>query len=490
MSVAETLYWVVLIIFSVFLIGLGVLGYRTSRKSFADYAIAGGTLGYVATYFYLSWAVLSAFTVMGYIGTAYRTGAAYLFAPFPGIIGDMIAILLFGIWFIAYRDLFNASTPAEALGIRYQSKSLRILVAALWFVFVCPYIALQNAAVARTMAPIYGTTYEWGLVFCVVLALIYVFLGGARAAAWTSIVMGIIATVGFLLPILYISATVISPVDALARAGSDWWLTPGPAGVYTPTFAVVFALLFGFTGIGWPHRALMAMSAKDKKVLKMTAALLLPTHVVMFSTSTLIALIFAKALVPGLTGSAADAAYMIMIQRFCPMGFDLLYLLVVMSAALTTAAAQALVCGTFFANDIYKVLKPNASQKEIVNVSTIMVVVSSVIGLAWAVLSPVSVGLFLTNIASPGLGIALPVMLGMVWKRASKEAGIVGIVIGILAAVVNMVYPPAFAWFPYAPAMPMILGVLSWFIVCLFTKPPEDITKKYVDEARNWLKTH
>jgi Na+/proline symporter len=487
---AEVGYWIALAAFSALVISLGAFGYRVSRKSFVEYAIAGGCLGYLVTYFYLTWTVLSAFTVMGYIGTCYRTGVAYIFAPFPGIIGDMIAILLFGSWFIAYRELYGATTPAEALGMRYQSRLLRVLIAALWFIFLCPYIALQNAAVARLMTPLYGTSYEVGLAFCVVLVLLYTFLGGARGAAWTSVPMGLIATIGFLLPILYISVAVISPTDALAKARTEWWLVPGPAGVYTPAFAIAFAFLFGITGIGWPHRAMAAMAARSRKVLKLIAALLLATHFVMFSIATLIALIFAKALVPELKGAVADAAYLIMIQKFCPRGFDLLYFFVVLSAALTTAATQALVCGSFFANDIYRVLRPKASSRELVWVSSIMVVLSSLAGLAWAVCSPISVGLFLTHIASPGLGIATPLMVGIIWRRASAQAGIVAIVVGLLTSVVNMAYPQAFAWFPYPPAMPMILSFIALFITCLFVKPSEEVCKKYVDEVREWLRTH
>lgn len=477
----------VLAAFAAILIGLGAAGYRSSRKSFADYAIAGGALGILSLYFYLTWAILSAFTVMGYIGTAYRTGVAYIFSPFPGVIGDMIALLFFGVWFIAYRQLFNAVTPAQALGIRYQSDGLRVLVASVWFVFVCPYIALQNAAVARLMTPLFGFPYEWGLAFCMSVVLIYLLLGGARAAAWTSIVMGVVATVGFLLPIVYIATIVISPASAFTIAGSEWWTVPGPAQVYSPTFAVSFALFFGMTCMGWPHRALIAMSAQNKKILKLTAALLLPTHVLMFSVGTLIALLFAKALVPSLTGAEADAAYMIMIQRFCPPGFDLLYFFVVMSGALTTAAAQTLLCGSFFANDIYSVLRRKASQKELLYVSSITSVAAAFISLAWAILSPVSVGLFLTNIASPGLGIAVPVMIGMLWKRASKEAGIIGLTVGIISSIAAFIHPQIYEWFPYPQAMHMILGLIAWFVVCLFVKTSEEINKKYVDEVKAWI---
>ena len=155
---AVAVYWAIFIVFIAALTALGAFSYRVSRKSFADYAIAGGTLGYVAVYFYLTWTLFSAFTVMGVIDTTSIKGIAFQLGPGFGIAADMLGVLVFGFWFIAYRELYNASTPAEVFGIRYQSKLVRVLMAALWYIFLCAYIALQLAAVARLMEPLFGVS--------------------------------------------------------------------------------------------------------------------------------------------------------------------------------------------------------------------------------------------------------------------------------------------------------------------------------------------
>ena len=46
---------------------------------------------------------------------------------------------------------------------------------------------------------------------------------------------------------------------------------------------------------------------------------------------------------------------------------------------------------------------------------------------------------------------------------------------------------PIFAWFPFPPAMPMLIATLAWLIVTLATKEPEEVLVKYYDEVKAWI---
>ena len=110
----------------------------------------------------------------------------------------------------------------------------------------------------------------------------------------------------------------------------------------------------------------------------------------------------------------------------------------ILAAVMSTIDSQLLVCSSALTSDFYKgVLKPNASDKELVWVSRLSVLGVSLIGLAIAsdpnseVLSLVSYGW-----AGLGAGFGSVIILSLTDRRFNLPGAVTGMVVGALTVIV------------------------------------------------------
>jgi SSS family solute:Na+ symporter len=173
-------------------------------------------------------------------------------------------------------------------------------------------------------------------------------------------------------------------------------------------------------------------------------------------------------------GKVADFALMYGIQAASPsILITGLFAVIVLSAVMSTTDRLMLTVGTTFSWDIFKtMLRPKASERQVVLVSQICVLLAAVISLILAINPPemlafliwLGIGLMLS-------AFAVPMIAGLYWRRATAAGAISSMLIGLITCL-------AFgAYYNFVEKLPMHFSIYSlacsiaaMVIVSLITK--------------------
>ncbi len=159
--------------------GLFALG-RGAKSSAAEFSLAGRRLSGLALFATLAASNLSAFTVFGVSGAAYRLGWAF----FPVMaFGTAFMALSFAYIGVPLRRLAAQGswiTPGDFISARYGSAALGRLFSALSLCFTLPYLAIQASSGGRLIAGATGLSAPLSSALLVAVVGFYVFRGGIR----------------------------------------------------------------------------------------------------------------------------------------------------------------------------------------------------------------------------------------------------------------------------------------------------------------------
>jgi SSS family solute:Na+ symporter len=179
----------------------------------------------------------------------------------------------------------------------------------------------------------------------------------------------------------------------------------------------------------------------------------------------------------------------LVIEQFLPSWFGIFVLMAVVAAALSTVGTQLLVTGIFFSRDIMsKLVKRQIKDTDLISWTRWSLIVVVIASLALAQMRPVEMGLFLTQLSSPGLTQWLPLLVGgLFWRGATKEGAIVSLVASIIVLVVAMNYKPITFGYP-AVVIATVVNLVLYVGVSLMTKPASTETLKlYFDDVDAYL---
>lgn len=466
-------FFIYLAIATLLIIFIGVWGYKVGKKTAFDYLIAGGTIGWFAGYFWIAFVIYSAWTFFGYAGYLYRVGPVYHYYPMVAHLGFAFAILILGRKLLVYRSVYGALTPADVLRLRYDSKLVGMISAILWMIFIIPYLGLQITAIGATLKTFIGIPYEFGIIYMAVVMLILIFLGGMRSVAWANVLWGIIMLTAFLGPLVW--AISLIP-GGLSGASSIVW-QKDPELLLFGKVSVAFGLGLAFAGLTtfcWPHVLMATLGMKDKKVLaQVTLLWLIVGGFIVYLGAFLWGNLVAPVLAPGLTGKAADTAVLVSIKNFAPYSVVLFVILAVLAAAISTANTQLMTAAALTSNDVIKKLRA-LSDVQVIWITRIVTIVLTILGTLFAYAYPVEIARMLDYIASPGFSLMTATLLGLYWKRGTKEGVIASLIIGLIyLTIATYIYPPLL--FGTHPAVvPVILAAIVYIVVSLLTKPTDN----------------
>ena len=190
-----------------------------------------------------------------------------------------------------------------------------------------------------------------------------------------------------------------------------------------------------------------------------------------------------------LEGANTQKVFMVLVQNMFPTVIAGLLLSAVLAAIMSTADSQLLVASSSFSSDIYNTLfNKNASEKTLLNVSRITIVVVAIIACLLA-LDPNSSVFEIVAHAWAGFGAAFgPVILcSLFWKRCNEHGALAGVISGGAVALL-WAYVPTAIWgadnlpgiFTVYEIIPgFIVSLALIFIVSLATKAP---SKEVIEE--------
>ncbi|MFZ5651917.1 MAG: sodium:solute symporter family protein [Bacillota bacterium] len=480
-----------ILIMGVLLVFISAYGHRLSTKTAADYLMAGRSIGTIVLFFYVYFAISSTWTFYGFPGTVYNTGPGFqlffIFIPFAFL------YIFLGPKLWAAGRLYGFFSPVEYLGERYQSSSLRVLLAVCLFLFLFPYLGIQTIGVAAGITAATGIPFWFGIVYMSIVMIIIVFLGGTKSVAWVNVFLGslfIFTFVGFLLWVCLL--TDITSLSQAARRilemNPKQLSVPGPANAWGPKELIGLAIA-GITVFAWPHVVIGTMQAKSITVMRKMTMAMLGFSIIFCGAAMIWGSIVTPLLVPGLKGKAADAVVQIAITKNLPEWASAVTLLAVIAAALSTAAVQLMVAGLFASRDIVFVGKTGVKDSHFIIVARLGMIVSVVGSTVLALTRPTELGLMLSNLASPGFAQWLPAFVGgLLWRRGTREGAITGLIVGIsMLTMGNFFYKPLLLGF-HPIVIPLLVNTVLYIGISLATAPvSKDIERKYFDDIEDWL---
>ena len=153
----------------------------------------------------------------------------------------------------------------------------------------------------------------------------------------------------------------------------------------------------------------------------------------------------------------------------------------ILAAVMSTLSCQLLVCSSAITEDLYKAfLRKNASQKELVWIGRIMVLVVALVSIALAAYWRPVYGRVSYAWAGFGAAFGPVVLFSVMWSRMTRNGALAGMIIGAVTVIVWK----QFAWLGPYGMIPALFSAASVFAAfSLLGKAPSTAMQQRFAEA-------
>ncbi len=426
---------VLVMLYLLFTLVVGLVGYRSTEKTPDGYFLAGRRIGPVVLFFTLISTNFSAFYFLGFAGAGYRIGYSYygIMAFGTALVGLAFYFIGFAVWRLGKQHGYI--TPPELIGDRFKSRALRVVVVTVMVVFTLPYLAIQPIGAGYLLAELTGGTipYFSGAILLTVCMVVYVFLGGMRGVAATDVLQGALMFLLMLLAIAVIGRALggIGAANATVFESNPALFSREGAGqFFTPRRWFSFMILWLLAVPMFPQVFMRFFVPRSPDSLRVAATLYPVVTAALFIGPILIG-VLGHISHPDLVGTDSDQILPRMLAEYAPGWLSGLIMVGALAAFMSTMDSQLLALSSMVTRDIYLVfVNRRASVERQVIVGRAMVVVLSVVGLAIAYRPPATIFAIATQ-AFTGLAVLFPTVLAALYYRgATATSCITSIITG------------------------------------------------------------
>lgn len=500
-----------LTIFGLIIVLMAAYGYRISAKTAEDYMLGGRTIGVVVMFFFVLFAISSAWTFYGFPGLLYTEGPGYVMFIWGSVAGFAGLYMFLGprLWALAKINRFLS--PVEVLAERYRSPGLRLVLSLSILAFIIPYVGIQPLGVGAGFEALTGLPAIWGAIYTTLILVVLVLLGGMRIVAWVNIFLGVVYMTALLGSLVW-AVNALFPTGGLSEAVSiiaverpEMLSSPGPVDRYTPV-VLGGTFVVGLLAFAWPHVAIGCMTARDKKLFKQFPLLIfvfggLFFYIIPFIWGSIVAPaampleeLEALAAQNGVdVQTEADRVVQTIITRSLPQWFGVFVLLGVIAAAVSTAAVQLMTSSVIVSRDVIQgIFRPNAGDAEITRWARWSVIAIVVLSLIVSFAYQGAMALYLTDVSVPGFAQWAPALVGgLLWKRGTKQGAIAGTVSGVVflvASLLVVVGGERILVVGHPVLGSLLVNTLVYIVVSKLTpRPDEEIETVFFDEVEAYL---
>lgn len=433
--------------------GIGYYAY-TATKSHEDYVLGGRKLNSIITALGVGASDMSGWLMIGLPGALYAFGFDHIWMPIGLLLGAYLN------WrFIAYRlriftiEADNSLTIPSYLEHRFDDTSqvIRTITSIVIILFFAIYSSAGFVSSGLLFSSTFGIDYHTALIIGVVLLVVYTSIGGFLAVNWVDVFQGglmLLALVFLPIYIIYIINFTDPNLLSIAHIKANFadQFTTGyfdfiPLDINGSKLMVYITMASTFAwGLGYfgqPHILVRFMAANSKEAIVKARRICM--------TWMFIALIGAISV--GLIGkifylndplSDPEKVFFALVQDNINIWIAGWLIAAVLSCVMSTVAAQLILSASALCEDIYHArINPNASDKKLLWVGRMTVVMVAILALilAWNKNSSV---LELVGHAWAGLGSAFGpvILLSLFWRRMTKRGAIAGIIVGASTVLV------------------------------------------------------
>lgn len=454
--------WMVMGLFTLALIGIIVWVTRQKEESSADYFLAGRSAGWLAIGASIFASNIGSEHLIGLAGAGASSGMAMAHWEIQGWI-----ILILGWAFVPFYSRSMVLTMPEFLERRYNPQSRTSLSIISLISYVLTKVAVTVYAGGLVFQKVFGIDTLWGIDFfwisaigLVIITAIYTVLGGMKSVLYTSVLQT---------PILLLGSLIIVTLGLKALGGWNEMMDvvrATPANEFGNSMGDLIrsnsdkdfpwlGILIGSPIVGFWYwctdqfivqRVLSGRNQQQARRGAIFGAYLKLTPVFLFLIPGMIAFAMSQKSVT-IHGtvfhlSNPDAAFPSLVTALLPAGVKGLVVCGILAALMSSLASLFNSSAMLFTIDFYQKFRPKASQERLVTVGRIATVVIVILGILWIPIMK-SIGNVLytylqdvQSVLAPGIAAAF--LLGVLWKRASAQGGLWGLLAGTIIGLIRL----------------------------------------------------
>lgn len=467
---------------------IGVRG--RSINTTEGYFLASRSFGWFIMVCSVTMGIFSGLAFYGSPAFFFRSGSGTTAATGFFMTGLLYPAIGYKLWKIGKEKGYV--TAADYLRDRYYSPGYGNLVSLLQLIFIIPYMALQFIAIGNGISISSGgfVSFEISVILFAVFIGIYVYFGGAKGIGWLDIFN---ALIGLILPLVTAFFIVNKLYDGSWAAMSQTAFSkfpemmdfPGKEGLWTPGNIFAYMLSGNIVLIVAPHILPKLYMAKSKDTFKQMAVAGPLMYCWLAIGIMMLGMIGVSVYKDVLPNAQSDILVPKLVAENAPIIFTIMLLWALFAFATSTSDAFGLSAASIISHDLvgrygFKNIKDETERdSKCVKIGKISVLCLMPIMIIIAILKPTYIVNYAYSFASPGFAQIFPaILLGLYWKRATKEAAITGTTLGLITLALTL-----FVWKWPMGIHPIIwsMGVnfISFFLVTFVTAPPKSIVYEY-----------
>jgi SSS family solute:Na+ symporter/sodium/proline symporter len=451
------------------LVGLGVYQARKLETG-DDFLVAGRTLPWHVLVFTLLATWIGSGSLFGGAGLGYRAGFPALWQS----AGAWTGIAL--VYFLAHRVRRIAKyTMPDILELRYgpTARVLGTLVVVIAYTTIAAY---QFRGGGRLLNLVAGMDVGTGALITMVFCVMYTALAGMLSVAYLDIGNGLAMLVGVTLAVVYliIHGGGVEPTfaalrpDQIALFGTlDPW--KDAMALFLPTMLLL---------MGEANMYQKFFSAKNEWHARMSVIAWI-AGTILVETLIIAVGVFGSVVIPGLNATDSEAIVIQVAGTILPAILGVLLLCGAAAIIVSTANSFLLTPASALMRDVYqKVVNPAATDKQILLLTRIFVVVLGLLGFVALQFFTTILQMALWAYTMYGASITPALLAAFLWPRVTRAGGVASIAAGMITTLGWEIYARYAGGYPYEldtvyPAL--ALSLLALVGVSLAGRPtPEE----------------
>ncbi|HOV83789.1 MAG TPA: Na+:solute symporter [Paludibacteraceae bacterium] len=404
--------YVSILVFTLLVLITGSAFAKAGGKDMKSFFAAGGAIPWWMSSLSLFMGFFSAGTFVVWGSIAYSSGMVALSIQWTmAMAGFIVGFVIAPRW-----HKTHSLTAAEFITHRLSPNVQRI------YTYIFLFISLfSSGAFLYPVAKIVSVATDFNLYYCIlilgIVSIIYVSLGGLWAVVVTDVLQFII---------LVSSVIIVIPLAFDKIGGVDNFFGQLPEGFLNLTnqeYTLGFILAFGFynlifLGGNWAYvqRYTSVKTHRDAKKVGWMFGFLYIISPILWMLPPMIYRIYN----PSLMGLENEGAYLLMCKMALPVGMLGMMLGGMVFATASSLNATLNISSGVFTNDIYRRIRPNKTDQELIKVARFSTIGFGVLGVIVAMLIP-SMGGIVNVVITLGALTGVPLYLPIIWTLFSKR---------------------------------------------------------------------
>ena len=495
---------IAMVVYMAAVIGIGAVYAKRANKNSEEYFLGGRSLGPWVTAMSAEASDMSGWLLMGLPGVAYWCGLADAAWTAIGLaVGTYLNWLLVSKRLRRYSVRANNSiTLPEFFSNRFREdkKVIMFLAAAFILVFFTVYAASCFVTCGKLFSTLFGAHYVSMMIVGAIFVLVYTILGGFLAESASDFMQAVVMIVALAVIVVISTVNAGGIGQVLENAGDipgflDFFGLASPAvnaegqqlvEAGKPVFGeaakydfltICSVMAWGLGYFGMPQVLLRFMAIRKESELKRSRQIAMVWVVISLGVAVFIGIV-GRQLFPVAhnTKAAAENIFITLATSSLPAIIAGFVMAGILAATISSSDSYLLIAASAFAKNVFQgICKKNATDKQVMWVSRITLLVLALVGVVIA-LDENSVIFQIVSFAWAGFGATFGplILFSLFWKRTNRAGAIAGMVSGagmvFLWKLVISQLGGVFAIYELLPAF--IFSSVCIVVVSLLTKKP------------------